>query len=253
VGQENFEENFLRDEEGRSDSERARRCQITPDEARRLREFVDRLYVQSEFSDSNQAAPSQTFSAVAGIDMENGRPVLGFFNREIWKGRYRVNEGKRAELIRSLSDADARRAEKLIAELEFVERRKSTLFLVLEEIVKAQAEYLKTRDPGKRRPLTQKSLAEKLEISPSVINRLISNKSVRLPWGLEAPMKTFVPSGKAILRGHLHDIAVKNPGLSDEALRLEIKRLHGAALSRRSVAQYRKEFGLGGRGNRHKN
>jgi hypothetical protein len=250
VGQDNFEACFLK-EEALSDGERAKRCGISVSDAARLREFVDRLYVQSEFSDfAGQAAPARTFSAVAGIELENGRPVLAFFNREIWKGRYRVNESKRAALLGSMTPGQARNAEKLLSDLEFLERRKSTLYLVLEEVVAAQAEYLKSRDPGRRHPLTQRDLAAKLEISPSVLNRLISNKSVRLPWGLEAPMKTFVPSGKAVLRDHLYDLARERSELSDEALRLEMKRLHGASLSRRSVAQYRKELGLGGRGRR---
>jgi hypothetical protein len=31
--------------------------------------------------------------------------------------------------------------------------------------------------------MTQRELSDRLDISPSVLNRLISNKSVQLPWG----------------------------------------------------------------------
>lgn len=49
VGQERFEEFFLRAER-MDDAARARACGITPAEAKVLRGFVDRLYVQQEFS-----------------------------------------------------------------------------------------------------------------------------------------------------------------------------------------------------------
>ena len=29
---------------------------------------------------------------MAGIAVDEGRPTLGFFHREVWKGRYRVDE-----------------------------------------------------------------------------------------------------------------------------------------------------------------
>jgi DNA-directed RNA polymerase specialized sigma54-like protein len=95
-------------------------------------------------------------------------------------------------------------------------------------------------------PLTQKALSDRLDISPSVLNRLIANKSVELPWGLEAALSVFVPSRKALLRDQLHDLALARPELSDEGLRAAIRELHGVELSRRSIAQYRKELGVGG-------
>lgn len=87
-------------------------------------------------------------------------------------------------------------------------------------------------------------------MAPSVLNRLISNKSVRLPWGLEAPLKALIPSAKTLLRDRLHDLALSHPGSSDENLRKLMERLHGARLSRRSIAQYRQDLGLGARGKR---
>jgi len=50
--------------------------------------------------------------------------------------------------------------------------------------------------------------------------------------------------------GRFHELALLDPDLSDERLREKMSALHGVALSRRSVAQYRKELGLGGRGRR---
>lgn len=250
VGQERFEECFLKDDE-LSDEDRARSSGITPAQARQLREFVNRLYIQAEFeSPAAESATPKVFSAVAGVEVSDGKPVLGFFNREIWKGRYRVDSDKYALLKGSLPQKESQRLEQLLRQLEFLDRRKSTLYRVLEALLEQQADFFVTGDPDRRRPLTQRALASQLEVTPSVLNRLLSNKSIQLPWGLESPLRTLVPSAKSLLRDRFHGFALAHPDLPDEALRRELERAFGAKLSRRSIAQYRKELGLGGRGRR---
>ena len=249
VGQELFQECFL-GESALPDDERGRLCGLAPDEVRRLREYVDRLYVQEQFeSASPSPAPETTFSAVAGIAIENGKPILSFFHRDIWNRRYRIDAEKQKAWLGSLAAKAAGQADALLRELDFIDRRKTTLYRVLEALIADQAEFLIASDPERRRPLSQKSLAERLDIAPSVLNRLIANKCVELHWGLESPLGTFVPSRKSLLLGRIHDLARQNPGLSDEGLRAALKESHGVALSRRSIAQYRKELGVsGGRG-----
>jgi RNA polymerase sigma-54 factor len=245
VGEKRFEEYFLRDE-GYTDDERARLCRISKEEAGRLRELVNSLYIQAEFDGSSStSAPAKTYSAVAGITAEGGKPALGFFNRQIWKGRYQVDEDKSRKMLDALPPGEARRLEGFLRELGLLDRRKSTLFRVLEALIEAQAAFLASGEPGRRRALTQRELADKLDVTPSVLNRLISNKSVQLPWGLEAPMKTLLPSRKSLIRDHLHDLVLKHPQATDEELSRKIDRLYGAALSSRSIAQYRSELGLG--------
>lgn len=250
VGQERFEEFFLGDAR-LDDRARARACGISLEDAKRLRTFVDRVYVQAEFEAPSAApAPPKVFSAVAGIDRVGGKPVIGFFNREIWKGRYRIDAERLARLRGALPSPQAKRLEGLLRQLEFLDRRKSTLYRVLEALLDTQSDYLATGNPSRRRPLTQRTLSDRLDVTPSVLNRLISNKSVRLPWGLEAPLKALIPSAKTLLRERLHDLALSHPGSSDESLRKLMERLHGAHLSRRSIAQYRQDLGLGARGQR---
>jgi hypothetical protein len=245
IGQEDFSAVFLGDD-GHSDARRAKLCGITTEEARRLREFVDRLYVQSEFeAPAPKAAAEPTFSALACIVIEDGKPVLGFFHREIWDRRYLINDERRRDLAIDLPSRDAKRAETLLRELEYIDQRKTTLYRVLEAVLETQADYLVSGAAERRVPLTQKALSERLDISPSVLNRLIANKSVELPWGLEASLSVFVPSRKSLLRDRLHDLALARPELSDEGLRAEILELHGVSLSRRSISQYRKELGVG--------
>ena len=66
IGQEHFELYFLGDENF-SIVEASRACGITLDETVRLKELVNRLYIQSEFeSPSDNSEPRIVFSTVAG-------------------------------------------------------------------------------------------------------------------------------------------------------------------------------------------
>lgn len=245
IGQENFTAAFLGDD-GRTDAQRAKLCGIKTEDAKRLRNFVDRLYVQEQFeAPSPKAAQEPTFSALAGIAIEGGKPVLAFFHREIWDKHYLINDERRRDLALDLPARDAKKAETLLRELEYIDQRKTTLYRVLEAVLETQADYLVSGAAERRVPLTQKALSDRLDISPSVLNRLIANKSVELPWGLEAALSVFVPSRKSLLRDRLHDLALARPELSDEGLRAAIRELYGVELSRRSITQYRKELNVG--------
>ncbi|MDD2773551.1 MAG: hypothetical protein PHP45_07630 [Elusimicrobiales bacterium] len=243
IGQKKFEAWFLKSES--SEVEVAKDCDLTLDEIHKLRDFVDKVYIQSEFEQtgSEPSTPSeQVLSAVAGISIENGKPVLSFFHREIWKGQYAVNQQKLAEYLHMVSSHEADKAERMIGKLEFMKRRKTTLYRLLEILLKEQEAYLVSGEPSKRKPLTQRELSRDICVDASVLNRLVSNKSVQLPWGLEAPLSALIPSAKQINRELLYHIIEANPDYTDEQLRHEIEFRHGVKLSRRSIAQYRKEL-----------
>ena len=249
VGQEKFEACFLKDAV-MSDIERAEECDISVADAGRLRDFVNKAFIQAEFEGAAEAPASKVFSAVAGIEIKDGVPELAFFHREIWKGRYKVDGEKLARLLPGLEPAERNRVEKTLRRIEFADKRKTTLYRALEILISVQADYLASGEPGRRRPLSQRTLAKNLEACPSVISRLVSNKSVQLPWGMEAPLSVLLPSSKDVNLERLYAIAAGKPGLSDEGLRAELKSRHGVDLSRRSVAQYRKELRLAASGSR---
>ncbi len=252
IGPEKFEACFLRDA-AMSDVERAEACDISVKDAERLRDFVNRAFIQEETSQgslSTEAPAAAVYSAVAGIEIVDGEPELAFFNREVWKGRYKIDSEKLAQLLPGLDPAERRRAENTLKKLEFADKRKTTLYRALELLLSVQTDYLVTGEPGRRRPLSQKTLAKNLEVDPSVLNRLISNKSIQMPWGLEAPMEVLLPSSKKVNLERLYAIAAENPSLSDEKLRAELRFRHGVDLSRRSIAQYRQDLRLAAAGSR---
>lgn len=244
VGQDRFQEAFLSGAP-LSDAARARLCGIDESQARRLRDFVDRLYVQAEFETPAPAEPApRAFSAVAGIALEDGRPAIRFFHREIWKHRYHLDDAKVSQVASSLERGEAMHLQDLLGEVRRLEQRKTTLYRLLETLIEGQGAYLATGDPDRRRPLTQRQVSRSLGVSPSVLCRLISNKSVELPAGLEMPMRFLFPSAKDLLRSRLGELLRERKGLSDSALRRELAAGTGVTISRRSVAQYRKELGI---------
>ncbi len=249
IGQEKFEACFLKDAV-MSDVERAGECDISVADAGRLRDFVNRAFIQAEFEGAVEAPAAKVFSAVAGIEIKDGEPVPAFFHREIWKGRYKVDGEKLAQLLPDLEPAERSRVEKMLRKVEFADKRKTTLYRALEILLSVQSEYLVSGEPGRRRPLSQKTLAKNLEVHPSVLNRLVSNKSIQMPWGMEAPMGVLLPTSKVVNLERLYAIASELPELSDEGLRSELKSRHGVELSRRSVAQYRKDLSLAAAGGR---
>lgn len=250
VGQDRFEACFM-GEASSSDAERAALCGISVAEARKLREFLDQLYVRSEFQAAT-AAPSKVYSAVAGIAIDAGRPEVAFFNREIWKGRYRLDDERYAAMKASIEPADVVEIEQFIRQLDLISIRQTTLYRVVKAVVRRQTAYLTSGDPDKRVPLSQRELAAELQVAPSALNQLIANKSVELPWRLEAPLKALFPSRKVLLRDRLYDLAIERPNAGDDALRGELRRLYGTMLSRPTMIQYRKELGLGCAGQRQR-
>ena len=249
IGQEKFEACFLKDA-SMGDVERAEECDITVGDAKRLREFVDRAFIQAEFEGKTEAPAAKVYSAVAGITLKDGEPELAFFHREIWKGRYKVDQDKLVDMLGKLDLDERGRVEKVLKRVEFADKRKTTLYRALEILLSVQAEYLRTGDPARRRPLSQKTLAKNLEVDPSVLNRMVSNKSLEMPWGVEAPMVSLLPTAKRVNIDRLYELAAEKPGSSDTALCAELKSRFGIELSRRSVAQYRKDLGLGASGRR---
>ena len=245
IGQERFEECFLKDD-FLSDEARMKICGISLNELQKIKGLVNDLYIRSEFSSASlpSEAPKKSYSVVLGIMIENGKPALAFFSREIWKGRYSVDVLKKAKFLASLPREKADGLAGFLSRIELIERRKTALYRILEILTEFQAEYLVSGDLGKRSPLTQRAVARKASLPPQSVNALVSNKAVQLPWGLEAPMKSLMPSSKTVLLGKLHDLIAEFPGRTDSELARSLPNLLGVKLSRRSVAQYRSELGV---------
>jgi DNA-directed RNA polymerase specialized sigma54-like protein len=139
---------------------------------------------------------------------------------------------------------EARRLEAFLHRLELLDQRKTTLYAMLEALLETQMVFFVDGDPDHRSVLTRQTIASRLHVSPVMLDWLISNKSIELPWGVEAPLEAFVPAEKSLLRDRLHGLAMAHPDFSDEDLSDEMELQFGVKIPARSIAEYRKEINI---------
>ena len=146
--------------------------------------------------------------------------------------------------------------EEMIASKSFLnglERRQQTLLVVSEFIVEAQKNFL-NGEAGKR-AISNKEIADKLELSTSTVSRIVRNKYIQLPdkvIPLIALLERRINKHKEgkdvtgedlqILLGQIILNEDKSNPLSDENLKFALKDNFGVVLSRRTIAKYRHEL-----------
>lgn len=135
-----------------------------------------------------------------------------------------------------------------------IEQRKSTILRILEVIVETQVEFF---DKGKKylAPMSQKEVAEQLELHESTISRATTDKYVDSPQGIlelkyffSTEMKTDTGdevSSTAIMAMIEEIISKENKKkpLSDAKI-TEMLNEKGIDISRRTVAKYRENVGI---------
>ena len=139
--------------------------------------------------------------------------------------------------------------------LKGLERRQQTLLLVSEYLIEAQRNFLNSGS-GKR-ALANKEIAEKLNISPSTVSRIVRNKYLQLPDNIillkELLEKRInkLNEGKDVTSEDLKFLLEKlvqsedqsNP-LSDENLKSALEENFEVVLSRRTITKYRLDLGI---------
>ena len=146
--------------------------------------------------------------------------------------------------------------------LNGLERRQQTLLVVSEFIVEAQKNFL-NGEAGKR-AISNKEIADKLELSTSTVSRIVRNKYIQLPdkvVPLIALLERRINKHKEgkdvtgedlqILLGQIIQNEDKSNPLSDENLKFLLKDSFGVVLSRRTIAKYRLELEIPSSRERH--
>jgi len=147
---------------------------------------------------------------------------------------------------------DYLRAQRLRAQslLTAIEARSKTLLLVAHKLVSRQAAFF-TEGPGALVPLTQKALAQDMNLHPATITRAVANKALSCRFGVY-PLRYFFSSGlkssgankgisaRAVQHQIRRLINAESPGniLSDDAITTHLRE-SGVDISRRTVAKYR--------------
>lgn len=138
-----------------------------------------------------------------------------------------------------------------------VEQRRRTLEGITEGILKRQAGYFLGKEPLK--PMTLEEIAAEREIHKSTVSRAIRDKYILTPAGcllirdlfttrISAGGKTREDVSRNTVKSRLKalvDQEDKKHPCSDEQL-AKLLEAEGMAISRRTVAKYRMELGIGG-------
>lgn len=246
LGMETFNKYFLFPESGMTPEEIARECDLDIPEVQKINSLIDDFSVRSEFyHPSNITSDSIRYSKIASVDKDDKGFIIGYFSAPLARGRYAIDYEKFEELKTAgkLADTEIKEARQLFKKLELINSRKDTITQILQNIIDKQALYLESGNSKSLLPLSQKELAKNIEVAPSSISRAIRGKSIETPWGKEVPLKNFFPRPKRFRMELLRQLLETDQELSsDEAIRNKLQEKFGVAISRRSVANLRKEL-----------
>lgn len=246
LGLEKFKRYFLFPESGITLEEIARENALEISEVKEINNLVDEFSIQSEFyHPSNITSDIISYSKVASVEKDEEGFIIGYFSPSLARGRYSIDHERFEELKTAgvFTEAEAKEARQLLKKLELINSRKDTLTQILQNIIDKQAVYLESGDLWSLLPFNQKDLAKKIKLAPSSVSRAIRGKSIDTPWGEEIPLKHFFPRPKKFRKELLRRFLETDKGLSsDEVIRTKLWEKFGVAISRRSVANLRKEL-----------
>lgn len=177
-----------------------------------------------------------------------------------WTGNLQSNdyyihmmETAQDQELKSYFENKLRRARFII---NAVEQRRETLTGITREILKRQEPYF--LGTGQLKPMTLEEIADALEIHKSTVSRAIRDKYLRAPSGcflFRSLFTTGIPSGdgngdvsRNAVKAKLKELIAaedKKKPWSDEQL-AGLLQDAGMPISRRTVAKYRMELGIGG-------
>lgn len=246
LGLERFNRYFLFPETGMTLEEIAKECNLDVSEVQEINGLIDEFSIMSEFyHPSNFTSDVIHYSKVASVDRGEDGFVISYFSPSIARGRYLINYERFEELNGSgvFSKAEARESRQLFKKLELINSCKDTINRILQNITEKQALYLETGNSKSLLPFSQKELAKMIGLAPSSVSRAIRGKSIDTPWGEETPLGCFFPKPRQFRKELLKQLLETDSGLSsDEKIRATLWEKFGVAISRRSVANLRKEL-----------
>lgn len=167
------------------------------------------------------------------------------------KKKYKIHNDKIAQLKEDFVKEAKSKLKNILAIMEFVNMRKTTICYIMEAICEVQKDYLVSSGVKPLKPLTQKYISELINIYPSTINRVIKGRKICTPWGEPKPIKDFFATKDGLRKEWIKRIVVeivkqesRERSYSDEVIRAKLKKLFNVSISREAIKQYRKESNI---------
>ncbi len=247
MGLENFKRYFLYSEPGVSAEEIAQECNLELPEVERINSLINEFSVMSEFYHPSTLSSGHgiNYSKVASIERGPEGFVIGYLSPSYARGKYSIDYERFEELKGNgaFSAAESKEIKQLFKKLELINSRRDTITRILQGIVERQALYFESGNGKALLPFSQKELAEKIGLVPSSISRAISSKSLETPLGEEKALKDFFPRPKMFKKELVRQLLETGEEFpSDEAIKVKLEQKFGVSISRRLVANLRKEL-----------
>jgi len=229
-------------------------CNLSPEERRIFRDFINRFQLEEVFLSSSSfsgSAPHHNFFRIAAIEKRDNGLFICPLGKESYliKGKYSINYSRFEGLIAAgeFSPSQINRISKVFKKLDLTNRRTTLIYQIIYHLKEIHRPFFESGDQRDLLPLSQSELARRIGVHPSSVSRAIAFKSILTPQEEEKPLKFFFSKRrvqnflrKIILeeRGQLQTGILIRP-LSDELVRKKLKERYGIRISRRSVSKYR--------------
>lgn len=197
---------------------------------------------------------------VLGCIGHAGNGLTFLYRSEAFVRQYEVNPTA-LEAFVTEQPSQAAHVKKLIGRLRLVNTRNRLTDAMVRFLLEQQAEYIRTGDPVRLRPLTQTEVARRLQAECGIpeadrtrISRLIRGLFIQLPWGQKLLLQSLCPTVRDVHRhlvSHLvrrEQVLLVEGGLdvplTDAELAHWVGAQFGQRVSRRAVAYIRRQLGV---------
>ena len=245
IGQEKFEKYFLYREECLPIGEVAKFCDISESEALALHDFVMEMSIQAEFYHPSSLQPHNLVKpTMIGkiLKNEDGSYSISFFSPHMARGTYEINGDvlKKWQKDKKLDRVQASKLRRYVGLLELSNLKQGAFWRVVEYLLQIQKDYFASNDMTKLAPVSLRHIARTLQFAPSTISRVISNKSIMLPWDHEVLIAHLMPGQRKVVLNILEKMMPEGgQHMTDAALSLQIQNTFGIKVSRRTVTACR--------------
>jgi len=241
IGEENFYRFFLAPEKGFTVNEIMEATGLSELDIKKIINFMDTFFSHSVFAQKTIAVQtSPKISVIAGIDQIGDEIFIVDFTLDMSKGEYKINEELTKKLMPALSSGEQRHMQELLSKLKLINTRRSTIYSVLCILIEKQRDFLISGEDEDLKHLTQSEISETINIDPSVLNRTIKNRAIRILSGDVVPLRKFFIRHTEKLRTLISKISKDYSGkISDYEISHILREKYGIVVSRRTVNYHR--------------
>jgi hypothetical protein len=246
IGHEKFKKYFLFPEEYLSENEVAESCGITLAKVRDINNLVSDMAVLDEFyTTSSFNSEDVNYTKIASIEKNKNDFIICYYSNLTAKGKYIIDYEKfeNSVITNGMNKKEINDTRSLFKKLEMVNTCKETLYSIINNIIRKQSAFIESGDLKELLPLSQKEMALQMGISPGTLSRAIKFRTIEIPCGREVAIKSLFPNPRRFKSLVLKKILESEKGMpSDAVIQTRLAEKYGINISRRSVADIRKEL-----------